>query len=148
MTSAPLPASDLPGVTFLDITADVGFEVRGPDLKTVFERAALATFSVLADLDTVQERQAVPIQVQAEDREGLLVEWLTELLYRFEVDRLLFRRFAVDHLTDTELRATAYGEPMDPTRHELRVFIKGVTYHLLAVQETPEGAWVRVVLDI
>jgi SHS2 domain-containing protein len=148
MMSQSTSLTPVPGVTFLDHTADVAFVAEGPDLNTAFARAAQALMSVMVDLDTVAERISVPIAVRAADRADLLVEWLTELLYRVEVDGMLFRRFAVTRLTEHELEAVGYGEPRDPRRHLPRLQVKGITYHHLMVEETPTGARVRVVLDV
>ena len=46
------------------------------------------------------------------------------------------------------LRGTLTGEPIDPSRHELRADVKAVTKHLYQVRQE-NGRWVaRVVLDI
>jgi SHS2 domain-containing protein len=80
-----------------------------------------------------------------------MVEWLGELVYRFEVDGLLFRNAEV-RIEESggrfRLAARARGEPYDTGRHPLEVQVKGVTYHELRV-ERRDGEWVgRVVLDI
>lgn len=147
-----LPEDDdsavLPGVTWLDHTADTGFIARGSDLKEAFANAALGLFAVLADLSEVRETQAEAVTVAADTPETLLVEWLSELLYRYEADGLLFRRFDIHDLTPTSLQATAYGERADPARHGLKVLVKGITYYGLEVHDAPGNAWVQVVLDI
>ncbi len=141
-------APELPGVTWLDHTADAGFIARGQNLKEAFANAALGLFAVLADLRAVREAQAETVTAAADTPEALLVEWLSELLYRYEADGLLFRRFEIHELTATRLTATAYGERADPARHELKVLVKGITYYGLEVHDAPGDAWVQVVLDI
>ena len=47
-----------------------------------------------------------------------------------------------------ELEATAAGEPYDPERHPVKIAIKAVTYHQLAVEQTASGWRARVIFDI
>jgi SHS2 domain-containing protein len=37
---------------------------------------------------------------------------------------------------------------MDRTRHQLRLMVKAVTYHQLALERTPQGWHARVYVDI
>src|SRR5437870_968675 len=102
-----------------DHTADLGLRIRAPDLDTLFAEAGRALFAIIVeDLDAVDLIQEVQIELAGDDREFLLFDWLKELLYRFDAQHLLFSRFQA-HVDATGLRATAWGEPMDPDRHVL-----------------------------
>ena len=97
---------------FIDHTADIGVAAYGADMKQVFANAARGLFSLIVELDRVSEKTARAIRITAPDREALLVNWLNELIYLFEAKGILFRRFEITHITDTDLKATAYGEKM------------------------------------
>ena len=100
-------------------TADLGLRVRAADLDTLFAEAAACLFTaVVEDLATVQPAIEVRVELTGEDREFLLFDWLRELLMRHDADRLLFGRFAVSVRPDG-LSGTAWGEPIDATRHAL-----------------------------
>lgn len=132
----------------LDHTADIGIIAYGRDLPEVFVNAAYAMFDIITDIGRVAERDEVDLCISADDVEELLVAWLDELLYRCETEGLLFRRFVIDDMNDRSLRATAFGEKMDHTRHEIRTEIKSVTYHQLKVERT-DGEWrAQVIFDI
>jgi len=60
---------------------------------------------------------------------------------------MLFGDFAVE-IEGAELRATAYGEPVDVGRHEPAVEIKGATLTALQVAECPDGWRVQCVVDV
>jgi SHS2 domain-containing protein len=60
----------------------------------------------------------------------------------------LFRDFELHALEDTSLAAVVRGERMDRARHQLRLMVKAVTYHQLALEETPQGWHARVYVDI
>ncbi len=46
------------------------------------------------------------------------------------------------------LEAAAWGEPMDPSRHELNHEVKAITYHGLKVEQTADGWLAEVIVDI
>ena len=135
------------GFQILDHTADVGIRATGDDLAGAFANAARGMFSIITDLDTIQRRESHDVTVTAPDVEALLVNWLNELLYRFEVEGLLFADFAIDVLTQQQLRATCSGERVDLQRHPMKTGVKAATYHGLEVhQDHPYH--VQVILDI
>lgn len=129
-------------------TADVGIRASAPTVGELFEEAAKGLFSILiSDLEAVQPRQTIRVELAEEDRELLLRDWLSELLYRFDVDRLLFSRFEVSIRGD-KLTANAHGEVLDEARHALECEVKAITYHGLTVRQT-EGQWLaEVIVDI
>jgi SHS2 domain-containing protein len=131
----------------LDHTADVGIIAYGSDLKQAFANAARALFSLITELNDVEEVTRRDIEVKASDRESLLVAWLNELIYRFDTEGILFKRFEIIRLDDTHLKARAYGEKADSSRHRLKVGVKAATYHMLRVDRN-NGYRVRVIFDI
>ena len=132
-----------------DHTADLGLRVRAADLDTLFAEAAEALTSVVVeDPASVEPSREVSIHVAGTDRTYLLFDWLKELLYRFDAEHLLFRRFAV-RVRDDGLDASAWGEPYDPDRHPLSHEVKAITYRGLRVEQEPGGGWVaEVIVDI
>ena len=128
-------------------TADIGIAAYGSDLKQAFANAAYGLFSLMVDLKSVGDRLSRQVDVEADTRDDLLVAWLNELLYIFEVESILFKRFMVDELTDTRLRSRCYGEEIDPSRHEIRMGVKATTYHMLKIEQD-NGYRVQVLFDI
>jgi SHS2 domain-containing protein len=129
-------------------TADLGLQVRSPDLDTLFAEAAQALFAaIVEDLGSVEARQRLGVQLAGDDRELLLFDWLRELLYRFDAEHLLFSRFEV-RVTDAGLSGTAWGEPFDPSRHVFSHEVKAVTYHGLRVEPAGDGWLAEVIVDI
>ncbi|MEK7817158.1 MAG: archease, partial [Actinomycetota bacterium] len=111
----------------IEHTADIGIRAFGSSEREVFQNAAAGMFSLICDSATVAETEEFEIEVEAEDRETLLVEWLNELLYIYDSRRVLLKRFEVFELGETRLRGAAYGEPLDLSRHALVTDIKAVT---------------------
>ncbi len=130
-----------------DHTADLGIRIFGRTYEEVMANAAYALFDLLTDLTRVRETLSHSIRVEAQEREELLVCWLSELLFLFESRGYLFKRFAFSHLSQRSLEAVAYGEIFAPSRHECKTEIKAVTYHQVAVSESDGGWEGRVILD-
>jgi tRNA nucleotidyltransferase (CCA-adding enzyme) len=127
--------------------ADIGVVGIGPTKAEAFRQAALALTAVIADPSSVRPVQPVPVSCQAGNDELLLVEWLNALVYEMAVRAMLFGDFAVE-IEGEELRATAYGEPVDVDRHEPAVEIKGATLTALRVAEGPDGWRAQCVVDV
>ncbi len=126
----------------------MGLRIFGENLETLFINAGIAFFELIAEVEKVEEKESVDFSVEAEDRKELLVRWLSELHFKFEVERLLFTRFHISKISEKSLEAKAYGEKFDSGRHELKTEIKGVTYHQLKV-EPIQGGWVaEVIFDV
>jgi SHS2 domain-containing protein len=132
----------------LDHTGDLGILVRAATQEELFERAAAAMFCLVGDTGTVGETLVETVRVEAEDRETLLVAWLSELLYRHVVRGRLYRYFEVRALGETHLEGRVRGEPLDELRHEVETELKAVTYHGLLVSEDREGWSARVIFDV
>lgn len=132
----------------IDHTADVGIIAYGADVKDVFANAALALFSLITDPERVEEKLHLDVRASSQDRDSLLVEWLNELIYCFDVRHVLFKRFDISSLTDNELEATCHGEDFDPTKHKIRIGVKAATYHMLRLDKDNNGYKAQIIFDV
>ncbi len=130
----------------IEHTADIGLNAYGKTLREAFANAACGMFSIIAELENVREIETHRVEVSADDTEGLLFDWLNSLLYYFDVEMLLFRRFDIIEFADTRLVAECRGEKYDPSRHQLKNGVKSATYHMLEVDR--KNNRVRVIFDI
>lgn len=131
-----------------DHTADLGLRIRSPNFDTLFVESATALFSIIVeDLSTVRPTVEVQVNLEAEERDYLLFDWLKELLYRFDGEHLLFSTFEVN-VSEKGLLGKAWGEPMDRSRHELSHEVKAITYHAFKVEQTDEGWLAEIIVDI
>lgn len=141
---------------FIDHTADVAVEIRAPTRDALFADALAAFTDTVTDPAEIHPDLTIRLEVAADDAEGLMIEWLGELVYRFDVDGLLFSaaRVEIEDVTTPTSRglrliADARGETYDEARHPLKVQVKGVTYHDLEVRRDAGGGWLaRVIFDI
>jgi len=131
----------------IDHTADLGIIAYGETLSQAFTNTAYGMFSQITDLKGIKPKQEVVIEVSAEDLESLLVVWLNELLYNYEVDNFIFKEFEIESITDYQLKASARGEKIDKSSAKILREIKAVTYHMLKVEHNKEWK-VQVLFDI
>lgn len=130
--------------------ADAAFEAGGSTLEELFRDSATAAFEVMADTKTVKPLLTREIMLENEAVDGLLIDWLSELVFLKDAESLLFSVFDVNIRKNDVyvLKGVAKGEKIDRDKHNLRSDVKAVTYHLLEVKKS-EDKWVaRVVLDI
>ncbi len=132
----------------LDHTADIGIVAYGTDAKELFSNAALALFSLITEIEGIQEKLHLDLELGSEDRDSLLVDWLNELIYCFDSKHVLFKRFDIDSLTHSALKATCYGEDFDPNKHKVKTGVKAATYHMLRLDVDGSGYRAQVILDI
>ncbi len=130
----------------IEHTADTGLVAYGQTLAEAFANAAYGLFSIIAELKTVKETESRRLEISEDDPEALLFEWLNRLIYLFDVDMILLKRFEITDFNGHRLKATCYGEKYDPSRHRLKTGVKAATYHLLKADQ--EKNQVRVIFDI
>lgn len=133
---------------FFPHDADVGLRGFGPDEATAFEQAAIALTAIVTDPQTVEAHTGVQIVCEAPDHDLLLADWLNAVIYEMAVRKMLFRRFAVE-ITGRRLTAQAWGEVVEPRRHQPAAEPKGATYTELLVRPDPTKGWVaQCVIDV
>ncbi len=133
---------------FINHTADLGIRVRGLSLKELFENAARAMFDLIADLDTVETRHQMTIEIRGERLEELLADWLRDLLYRCNGDKYLLKEFKIEKINLGGLKARIRGEKLDMSRHSLKREIKAVTYHGLEIRKLNRQWQAQIIFDI
>jgi SHS2 domain-containing protein len=137
-----------PPFRILEHTADVGFEAFGSTREETFANAARALIDLMVDLDAIDPGEDIIVRIEGADPESLLVNWLSELLYLHDAEGWLFRDFEIQNFRDDSLVAIARGEKFQRSRHQVKLQVKAITYHQLALERTPEGWRAQVYVDI
>lgn len=135
---------------YLKHIADAEFIAYGETIDEAFDNAALATFKLMIDPKAVRLETSKDVELESDALDTLLYDWLSELLYIFEVDRLIFGKFNA-RVTEEggryRLQAKAYGEPVTESMN-LHMHIKAVTYHDLRFEKRNNIYEAQVLLDI
>jgi len=141
------------GYEFLDHTADVQVKSWGATLEEAFAQTAyglMATMTPnLKKIDTIEEKK---IKVEAEDKEALLFDFLSEFLYIFDVEGLLFSQIKVKEIKQVEnnfkLEAILKGEKFNKEKHEIGIEVKAITYSFMEINEAKDRVEIKIVFDI
>ena len=133
---------------FINHTADLGIKVRGKTLKELFENTAWSMFDIITNLDKVKARKSFKIKIKAIDREDLLINWLRDLLYRFNGENYLLKEFKVENIGESSLEGKVKGEKLNLSYHTLKREIKAVTYNNPEVEKKDKYWEAQVIFDI
>lgn len=130
----------------IEHTADMGLKAYGKNLAEAFVNAAYGMFSIIAELDDFKEKETRRVEINGDDKESLLFEWLNTLLYYFDVEGLVFKRCNISEFGESFLKADCIGEKYNPKRHHLKTGIKSATYYMLEVDKAKNQ--VQVIFDV
>ena len=129
--------------------ADCALEIHGRDLDDLFATAARALADVMVDPDTVPDDVERTLRLEARELDLLLHEWMSELIFLKDSERLIFPRAVVRvGAVPPALTARLRGGRIDPARTGLRADPKAVTFHQFALEPRGAGWYARVVIDI
>jgi SHS2 domain-containing protein len=132
----------------LEHTADLGIKVWGPSLNELFINAASAMYELIADTSTVISTESIEIKLEAQDKDELLRNWLSELLYYFNVKEMLLKEFSIESLNEKRISSLVKGEKIDLSRHELKREIKAVTFHGLMIKKETDRLQTDIIFDV
>jgi SHS2 domain-containing protein len=123
-------------------------EIYGGNLKELFENACFALFDNMVNLKWIGEADSMKISLAPESIEELFLNWLRELIYRFNIDYFVPKRAEILSLDESGLEAELFGERFDPCRHELRIEVKSPTYHMFSFEKLDDHYRARVLFDV
>ncbi|MHA1349380.1 MAG: archease [Promethearchaeota archaeon] len=141
------------GFEFRDHTADVQVRSWGSSLEEAFSQTAYSLMATITpNLKKIIPKVERELTVEAEDKEALLFDFLSEFLYIFDVDELVFNQIyvrSIEKFNDNyKLRATLKGEKFDLDKHEIGIEVKAITYSFLNIEEKRESTTIDIVFDI
>ncbi|KAI4499851.1 hypothetical protein M0802_005107 [Mischocyttarus mexicanus] len=138
---------------YLDHTADVQLHSWGDNLEEAFEQCAIAMYGYMTDLNRVQITDIHKFEVEGDDLESLLFQFLNELLFIFCAESFLVAKKVKINEFDREnfkIKGTIYGEEFDITKHSQESEVKAITYSAMQILDRPEfeRSEIFVIVDI
>jgi SHS2 domain-containing protein len=122
------------------------FEAHGKTLEDVFRNAGEALMSVVCEIKKVRPAGKVEIEAAATDPQGLLFEFLQQLIALVDIEVMFFSKFKVSIVDGVWLKAECWGEKADPAKGN--VVVKAVTKHRFSLKKGKQGWKATAVLDI
>ena len=127
-------------------TADVKIRVRAPTLEALFSETLKALMQVMYG-PNLTGNNIRKIQIESDDYEALLTDFLSEVLFISEVESLVFSEASV-RIEGCSLTAELTGEPFNQIRHSGGTEVKGISYSGLVIQKNANGYMLDILFDV
>ncbi len=124
-------------------TADWALHVWADDLPSLFAESARGMNSLAGVMLADGPRRSRTFEITGADAEGLLVAFLSELIYAQEKEHLGFDHFDI-RIGGKEATVDAHGALLT----SLAKPVKAATYHNLKIEKTGRGYEVVIVFDV
>ena len=129
-------------------SSDLAIKVFGKTQAELFTNSAFALFDLMTDVEKVEVRDHLTLEVEGTDRDDLMVNWMRELLYLFQGSGYLLKQFQVLEARDTYVRGKVSGEKYDPDRHEVRREFRSVVYDQSRMEKTGDQWTAQVIFEL
>lgn len=145
MNPADTDRTPSPSHRFLAHTGEIRLHLHAPSLADLLAEAGRALSTLLLRASSQPSREPWrDVTVSSSDREGLLVDWLNELIYRAETDLEVATEFDIRQVSDTGVDGRIRG---------IRVatppaLVKAATYHGVRIAPAANGLEADVILDV
>ncbi|OLS14714.1 MAG: archease family protein [Promethearchaeota archaeon CR_4] len=142
----------LMGYEFLDHPADVWVRVWGTTLEEAFEQAARSLAKTMWGDSHFDASERKEIGAIGRDQPELLVNFLSEILFHFDVDNFAFNHLTIQKLyqsqEDWHILAYADGESFSREKHQPGTEVKAITYSYLKIEQREGRFVIEVIFDI
>ena len=129
-------------------SSDLAIKVFGKTQAELFANSAFALFDLMTDVEKVEVRDHLTLEVEGTDRDDLMVNWMRELLYLFQGSGYLLKQFQVHEARDTYVRGEVSGEKYDPDRHEVQREFRSVVYDQSRMEKTGDQWTAQVIFEL
>lgn len=141
------------GFKYLDHTADVQSKSWGESIEEAFSQCALSLMAIITpELEKISQTTEKSVKIIAEDKEALLFDFLSEFLFIFDVEGLVFNFIDVkitgNKNDQYELEALLKGEIFDTDKHEIGTEVKAITYSFIEILESKNNVIIKIVFDL
>ena len=129
--------------------SELAVKVVGVSQADLFANSAYTLFDVMvADLDKVDCKDHIPLEIEGTDRDDLMVNWMRELLYLYQGSGYLLKDFQIREVKDTIVKAEVAGEKIDPDRHEIKQEIAAIAFHKSRMDKTGNQWTAQVIFEV
>jgi SHS2 domain-containing protein len=129
-------------------SSDLVIKVLGKTQAELFSNSAFALFDLLADMEKVEVRDHLQLEVEGADRDDLMVNWVRELLYLFQGSDYLVKEVELKEIKENYVRGEVKGEKFDPDRHEIRREIRAVAYDQSRMDKTGDQWTAQLIFEL
>lgn len=132
------------GFEEVEHTADWALRIWAADLAGLLTAAAQGMLGLVDARPAGDDRQWRNVRLETEDREGLLVSWLEEILFLLETEGRTCTAFEIT----IDGQCALDGRVQTAQAARPKKSIKAVTYHNLRIEQSEHGLETVVVFDV
>ncbi|QEE14719.1 archease [Promethearchaeum syntrophicum] len=141
------------GYEFLNHPADVWVHAWGKTFEEAIENCVYSLMETMFEGSIIESKITRDIVIEEETKGSLLVAFLSEFLYIFDTDYLIFNHVKIDPIITNsagkiELHAKCQGEVFDQLKHIPDIEVKAITYSYLEINEEKNRTEIKIVYDI
>jgi Uncharacterized conserved protein len=132
----------------LEYMGDAYIEVTGENISECFKGAAIGLLKLVYNIKKVELRERLDVEIKGYDMQNLLYKWLEFLIIKLTAEKFAAGEF--DILVDKKepsLKGKIFGEKYSPKKHGFRTEVKGITYHLMEINDEKKCK-VRFLVDL
>ena len=138
----------VPGFEFQDHTADIQVRSWGSTLEEAFSQTAYSLMTIITPhLEKVEPQIDKFVSIEA-----VLFDFLSEFLYIFDVEELVFNTIDVFYIKNINsqyfLKVFLKGEKFNINKHSIGTEVKAITYSFMEIKEDEEYVEIQIVFDI
>jgi SHS2 domain-containing protein len=127
---------------------ELAVRITGSSQADLFANSAFALFDVMTDVAAINIKESISLEVEGNDRDDLMVNWMRELLYLYQSSGYLLKEFKIGQVKDTIVKAEVCGEKIDPDRHEVKQEIASVAAHKSRMEKTGNQWIAQVIFEL
>ena len=133
----------------IDHTADVGIVVRGDSERDTLAHLVLAMSHLLSGGGDIAAGDEATIEVAPDDRAGMAIDVLRELLFRFDCEHVIAASCEVlAFSTETGARVSVRARSVGRAAARRGTELKAVTFHEASFERDGAGWRAQVVFDV
>jgi len=130
-------------------SADFIFKATAESISELFEACAYASMLAITDPESVDARKFIDIEVSASDLNELLYNFISEIIYLKDTEKMFFSKFdVIIDEAECKMIARVGGETIDFARHIIKTDVKAVTFHELDIKKSKNEFNVKMILDL
>lgn len=128
--------------------SELAVKVFGSSQAELFENSGSALYDVITDIEKIETKDRLPLEVEGTDRDDLLVNWVRELLYLYQGSGYLLKEFRINELGDKWVKAEVCGEKIDPDRHEIEKEVVAIAYDKSRMVKTGDQWTAQLIFEV
>ena len=133
-----------------EVKSDYAFEVFADTLNELFRGAGIAMMEAMVDLENFKAKRSWEFELEADNLDLLLFDFLGELVYLKDVEVALFKDYDIKIEKNNEYKLTckAHESKINYETDRLLTDVKAVTMHKFVIEEREKEWYCHVIVDL